>query len=103
LGSSVGSSSGSLFGDRSIRTDSGSTHGSQSGNAGGSGNKPNNSNVKFPSDAELVMHLVCRFLDEQMPGDSGRVRSGIGGTAFSDKWFAGIDKMPGMLRVTWLI
>ncbi|KAI8609079.1 cytochrome B561, N terminal-domain-containing protein [Chytriomyces sp. MP71] len=55
------------------------------GSSNPSGSTSNSSTpIKVPSDAELVMHLVCRFFDEQM-GSPG---------AFSYKYVIPLDAKP---------
>ncbi|KAJ3018118.1 UNVERIFIED_CONTAM: hypothetical protein HDU68_011312 [Siphonaria sp. JEL0065] len=41
-------------------------------------------NVKVPSDAEIVVHLVCRFFDEQIGGAS----------AFTSKYLVAVNQKP---------
>ncbi|ORY43505.1 hypothetical protein BCR33DRAFT_738744 [Rhizoclosmatium globosum] len=44
--------------------------------------------VKVPSDAEIVVHLVCKFFDEQMGGWNN---------AFTTKYYVGVEQKPGDL------
>ncbi|KAJ3059487.1 hypothetical protein HDU99_006326, partial [Rhizoclosmatium hyalinum] len=41
--------------------------------------------VKVPSDAEIVVHLVCKFFDEQMGGWNN---------AFTTKYYVGVEQKP---------
>ncbi|KND03703.1 uncharacterized protein SPPG_01168 [Spizellomyces punctatus DAOM BR117] len=50
------------------------------------------SNDKQPTDAQLVMHLFCRFMDEMMPGENFAT---YGNFPFSSKFFIPIGSKPG--------
>ncbi|KAJ3089284.1 hypothetical protein HK102_006755 [Quaeritorhiza haematococci] len=50
-----------------------------------------------PTDAHLVMHLFCRFMDEKMPvaENAGAL---YGSHPFSSKYFVGVDSKPDVTR-----
>ncbi|KAJ3171857.1 hypothetical protein HDU87_008247 [Geranomyces variabilis] len=50
----------------------------------------------FPTDAQLVMHLFCRFLDERMPG--GNKSATFGSFPFSAKHVVPVGRKPDVLR-----
>ncbi|KAJ3173139.1 hypothetical protein HDU88_004598 [Geranomyces variabilis] len=51
---------------------------------------------QFPTDAQLVMHLFCRFLDERMPG--GDKAATFGSFPFSAKHVVPAGRKPDVLR-----
>ncbi|KAI9090851.1 cytochrome B561, N terminal-domain-containing protein [Phlyctochytrium arcticum] len=50
------------------------------------------SNEWYPTDAQLVMHMFCRFLDEMMPGENFAT---YGNLPFSPKYFVPLGVKPG--------
>ncbi|KAI9012859.1 cytochrome B561, N terminal-domain-containing protein [Gaertneriomyces semiglobifer] len=49
----------------------------------------------LPTDSQLVMHLFCRFLDENMPGENF---AAYGNYAFSSKYFVPVGSKPDPAR-----